>query len=326
LVALGEFGEAEALLLEDLEDIQADDDRAWAVGVGVRLSRLHLASGPIAEAVADAESALALADEIGARLFVPLARTNLALAAMHRGDLDVAARQLERCLDEPGVLGGRGTAPGMCVIRKGLQQGANKRATAVADAAVHLSANNTGFPSVVAIADHARGLLDQDAGALLQAFSDHAHPWARASAAEDASAVLVADGQIIPGLNLLESAIALYEQAGAEQDAQRARRRSRRLRVRTPPTPPPHGVSDWSSLTDTEHRVATLVASGLTKAQIGERMYRSRHAVDFHLGQIFRKLGVNTRHQLAGSPSGSGRRGQSSEPQPTTEILSVRAE
>jgi DNA-binding CsgD family transcriptional regulator len=58
-------------------------------------------------------------------------------------------------------------------------------------------------------------------------------------------------------------------------------------------------VSDWSSLTDTQRRVATLVASGLTKAQIGERMYRSRHAVDFHLGQIFRKLGVNTRHQLA---------------------------
>jgi len=26
-----EFGEAEALLIEDLEDIRADDDRAWAV-------------------------------------------------------------------------------------------------------------------------------------------------------------------------------------------------------------------------------------------------------------------------------------------------------
>jgi len=31
LVAMGEFGEAEALLIEDLEDIRADDDRAWAV-------------------------------------------------------------------------------------------------------------------------------------------------------------------------------------------------------------------------------------------------------------------------------------------------------
>jgi DNA-binding CsgD family transcriptional regulator len=58
-------------------------------------------------------------------------------------------------------------------------------------------------------------------------------------------------------------------------------------------------VSDWSSLTDIERTVSTLVAMGLTNPQIGERMYLSRHAIDFHLRQIFRKLGVHTRDQLA---------------------------
>jgi DNA-binding CsgD family transcriptional regulator len=342
LGALGEFGEAEALLIEDLEDIRADDDRAWAVGVAVRRSRLRLAAGRLADAVADAQSALALADEIRARLFVPLARTTLAIAALQKGDVDVAAAQLERCLDEPAASHGEVLPifgpwiqarisyerdgpvvavktlagvfdnlaankrvlleePAMAawMVRTALAAGDHKRATAVADAAVQLSASNAGFRSIVAIAHHARGLLDRDAVALLQAFSDHAHPWSRASAAEDASAVLVAEGQLMPGLNLLESAIALYEHAGAEHDAQRARRRLRELPIRTTPTLPPQRVSDWSSLTDTERRVSSLVALGLTNAEIGERMYRSWHAIDFHLRRIFGKLGVSTRQEVA---------------------------
>jgi DNA-binding CsgD family transcriptional regulator len=58
-------------------------------------------------------------------------------------------------------------------------------------------------------------------------------------------------------------------------------------------------VSDWSSLTDTERRVSSLVALGLTNAEIGERMYRSWHAIDFHLRRIFGKLGVSTRQEVA---------------------------
>jgi DNA-binding NarL/FixJ family response regulator len=286
--------------------------------------------------------ALALADEIGARLVVPLVRTTLAVAALHKGDLDAAAAELERCLDKPpasrtGFLSAFGAwvqarisrdrdAPAVAVkafagvfdnlsankrvlleepalaawmVRTALAAGNHKRAKLVADAAEQLSANNTGFPSIIAIALHARGLLDHDPAALLQAFSDHAHPWARACAAEDASAVLVADGQLMAGLHLLESAIALYEHAGAEHDAQRARRSARQLRVRVPPTAPPPRVSDRFRLTDTECRVSGLVALGLTNAQIGERMYLSRPTIDFHLRQIFRKLGVHTGLELA---------------------------
>jgi DNA-binding CsgD family transcriptional regulator len=48
-------------------------------------------------------------------------------------------------------------------------------------------------------------------------------------------------------------------------------------------------------VTNTERHVALLVAEGLTNAQVGQRMFLSRHTIDFHLRQIFRKLNVHSR-------------------------------
>jgi transcriptional regulator of acetoin/glycerol metabolism/DNA-binding CsgD family transcriptional regulator len=53
------------------------------------------------------------------------------------------------------------------------------------------------------------------------------------------------------------------------------------------------------SLTDAERSVANLVAEGLTNRQIAERVFISRHTVDFHLRSIFRKVGVASRVELA---------------------------
>jgi DNA-binding CsgD family transcriptional regulator len=55
----------------------------------------------------------------------------------------------------------------------------------------------------------------------------------------------------------------------------------------------------WESLTDTEARVAELVAQGLTNRQVARDAYMSRHTVDTHLRHIFRKLAVASRVQLA---------------------------
>ena len=57
-------------------------------------------------------------------------------------------------------------------------------------------------------------------------------------------------------------------------------------------------VCCWDSLTNTERRVATLVAEGLTNREVGERMFLSRHTVDFHLRRVYLKLHINSRVQL----------------------------
>jgi DNA-binding CsgD family transcriptional regulator len=53
-----------------------------------------------------------------------------------------------------------------------------------------------------------------------------------------------------------------------------------------------------ASLTDTERAIADLVAQGLTNRQIAERVFVSRHTVDFHLRSIFRKVDVTSRIDL----------------------------
>jgi DNA-binding CsgD family transcriptional regulator len=58
-------------------------------------------------------------------------------------------------------------------------------------------------------------------------------------------------------------------------------------------------VCCWDSLTSTERRVADLVAEGLTNREIGQRMFLSRHTIDFHLRHIYLKLHIHSRVQLA---------------------------
>ena len=57
--------------------------------------------------------------------------------------------------------------------------------------------------------------------------------------------------------------------------------------------------SGWSSLTATERTVAMLVAEALTNREVGLRLFLSPHTIDFHLRQVFRKLGVRSRIELA---------------------------
>ena len=57
--------------------------------------------------------------------------------------------------------------------------------------------------------------------------------------------------------------------------------------------------SAWASLTDAERAVAEVVARGLTNREAGRRVYMSPHTVDTHLRQIFRKLRINSRVELA---------------------------
>ena len=55
----------------------------------------------------------------------------------------------------------------------------------------------------------------------------------------------------------------------------------------------------WESLTDTERAASELVTQGLNNRQIADRMYVSVNTVAFYMRQIFRKLDIGSRVELA---------------------------
>jgi DNA-binding CsgD family transcriptional regulator len=184
------------------------------------------------------------------------------------------------------------------LVRAALAAGDRSRAEAVVICAEQLASDNRGFPSVAAAAAHARGVLDRDVAALEQAGADYRHPWARASALEDAGVVLAHADHTTAGARLEQSLVG-YEQAGADHDAARVRARLRDLGVRRRHRRhAERPVSGWASLTDAERRVADVVAEGLTNVKAAERLFLSPHTVDFHLRHIFRKLGIGSRVEL----------------------------
>ena len=62
---------------------------------------------------------------------------------------------------------------------------------------------------------------------------------------------------------------------------------------------PATGPSGWAGLSHIQRAVARLVSQGMTNGQIARRLCRSPHTVNYHLRQIFRKLGINSRVELA---------------------------
>jgi len=67
-------------------------------------------------------------------------------------------------------------------------------------------------------------------------------------------------------------------------------------------------VPGWSELTASELSVARLASAALTNRQIARRIGRSVHTVNYHLRNIFKKLGIQSRVQLAAMmrPAGEG--------------------
>ena len=55
----------------------------------------------------------------------------------------------------------------------------------------------------------------------------------------------------------------------------------------------------WGSLSESERRVADLVARAYSNKEIAEQLYMSHRTVGSHLYRIFPKLGLRSRVELA---------------------------
>ena len=187
------------------------------------------------------------------------------------------------------------------LIRVSRAAGDEELAATVAHAAEVLADDNPGFGTLATAAAHALGLAHRDPARLAQAAAEHEDTWARASATEDLGVLLAGQADKDQAVRRLNEALDGYAQAGATTDMARIRHRLRKLGVcrrhrgRSAVRP----VSGWASLTDTECAASQLVAQGLNNQQIANRMYISVHTVACHLRQIFRKLHIGSRVELA---------------------------
>ena len=200
------------------------------------------------------------------------------------------------------LFGGRIADPegAVLLVRGALAEGDSERAENLADATRRLAATTPDHPDMAAAADHARGLVDQDAALLERVVGRYTTALARATALEDAGRARAGQGSQDSAVALLNQAYALYEELGSAEGTARVRARLRALGTRlchwTHQDRPAFG---WDSLTDTERAITDLVAQGLSNRQVASRVFLSTHTVAFHLRHVFWKLGVTSRVQLA---------------------------
>jgi DNA-binding CsgD family transcriptional regulator len=310
------------------------------IGLAQQLARqLKLYSGDFAGALAESESAIgspaseALALTVIATVRIHqgalvVARQHVLRAADLVADLDIrsvhphvrlAQAQLwaaeGRPADGVAILDGLYRNPHRWVVmivadptlvptlvRLAMDAGVPDRAGGLISLTERLAATNSGAGSLCAAARHARGLVDDDAGLLLEAVSlSNGGPrlLATATAREDAARAVTAGGEIDRAIELYSDALDGYTAAGATHAARRVRSCLRRGGVNRLPAQrrghPDHG---WASLTQSELQVVQLVAEGLTNRAVAGRLFMSRYTVDSHLRHVFVKLDVTSRVAL----------------------------
>jgi DNA-binding CsgD family transcriptional regulator/tetratricopeptide (TPR) repeat protein len=180
-------------------------------------------------------------------------------------------------------------------------------ATVASDISVLAATGNP--PSYLAaalVADALAGRRPELARDAADAFMSVGRQVEALEAAEDLGGLLVATGApSVAARDALLEALAGYERLGAAQDIGRVEQSLRAtgfrrgvVGTRSRPT------TGWRSLTDTERHVIALVAEGLTNKQIAERLYISHRTVASHVSNVFAKVSLSSRVELAAAVAG----------------------
>lgn len=156
----------------------------------------------------------------------------------------------------------------------------------------------SGQPWALARAAHGRAVLAGDLDAFAEALDHHrnAHrPFERARAELDFGAALRRARRRTVAREHLQEAFDTFDALGAGPWAERAqgelRACGRSVRKRDD--------TEFDRLTPQETQVAGFVTQGLTNADVAAKLFLSRRTIDFHLRNVYTKLGVTSRTELA---------------------------
>ncbi|MDC7120853.1 AAA family ATPase [Cellulomonas fimi] len=163
-------------------------------------------------------------------------------------------------------------------------------------------ARGTGSPWAAAVAEHGLALLTEgpDVGVHLQrALELHAQARRRVDTARTQLAYgewLRRERRRVDARAHLREALHTFEDVGARRWAERA---AQELRASGERVVRREAGNAPAMLTPTELQVARLVARGLPTKDVAGQLFVSPRTVDFHLRNVFTKLGVTSRGELA---------------------------
>jgi DNA-binding CsgD family transcriptional regulator len=180
--------------------------------------------------------------------------------------------------------------------------GEEERALELAQEELRL-AQELGTPRAVGIAQRAvalAGPADERQAGLEAAVAALENSPARLELARvtcELGAELRRRGERSAARDVLRRGYALAAECGATRMANRARDELGRSGARLMREP----ASGVEALTPSEVRVAELAAEGLTNREVAQSLFVSEKTVETHLGRVYRKLGIKSRHALPGA-------------------------
>jgi DNA-binding NarL/FixJ family response regulator len=312
--ARGRLPQAAALLDEAAEV-------ARSTGRSTMLGWQLLARSLTATAAGDVDLALATAQESADELAHPVSSLSSAWAALARSAALLPAGEPAGAADLLTAAAGGQSVPALPAslrpralelltrCRLALDR---PRDAAGAAAAADACARASGLPMARAAADRAAAavalhedLPDRAAALAVTAARAEDAVGAPVDAAESrvlAGRALAAAGKNGPATEELQRAAAAFDRCGAPRRcaaAERELRRlgHRRLHRRTRPGSP--GLGSVDALTERELQVARMIVDRRTNAEIAATLFLSPKTVETHVRNLFTKLGVSSRVEVA---------------------------
>ena len=302
---LGKYREALGYI-EQAENYGRDRDfRVYGYMFAARRCRLALMRGQWVEAEAGLRELLDGQDDPGmigretvpvlARVLVRQGSTDapdwLALAARHAALADVLEWLVPTGLayiEHAWLTGDHGRAgpyPGLLVERT------DRPGMLVQRGELLMYLRRLGYP-----AEPFPGCPEPYASALRGDWRSAADAWLSEDDPYEGAVELAESGKVEPTLE----ALAILDGLGAKPAVAIVRRRLRALGVaRLPRRPQPGTLTNPAGLTDRQLEILRLVATGLSNAEIAQRLVVSPRTVDHHVSAILQKLGVRTRRDAA---------------------------